>query len=452
MALRINEQPLESTLRLIAEQDFAPVDIAAAGEKLDMYSGIDEVREFDLAVRLSLIRSGETMHKLLARKPELKLSLPSDRAITVVTVSTQRELVDDANKHMEGPNAPFYLKTDSRCSGLFANPAAHVSKRYDPAGWVGENQAALEAALAANADIVSFGEFDYPSSAFQDRAEIEAAQRVQGDHDAVIKQGLKAAQRPLFVFAGSYHHWTEKSCVNAGMVFRSESDGRDGHSVHQDIIEKQTAAKGLGEIISPHPSAQLHYYATNIGRIGVLICLDAFDPGIATSIFANSRESNIDRLQYILVPSYNPSSKLLRSCQHLSYYGNCVVIYVNAMRGAQHKSAEVFICGSPLVTWKRQLDDINRLVEHKLSLDNRIFAAIPGLKAPNSVIQLADAARGLNVISQRCGTFELTAWTIPPEFLTKAAQTMAPKFPFNRARLIASLNATNMGNAAYGAR
>lgn len=211
--------------------------------------------------------------------------------------------------------------------------------------------------------------------------------------------------------------------------------------VEQAFVEKRTSAKSLGEVIAPTPSPQLYYFATSVGRIGVLICIDAFDPGIATSIFANSRETNIDRLQYILVPSYNPSPKLLQSCRLLSYYGNCAVVYVNAMKDDSHEAAEVFISGVPLQTWKAQLRDFRGLVDSGITLDPRIFAAVPGLRQAGAIAQLADAAQRLDVSEERIGSFTRRVWTVPPEFVTKAGQTMAPKFPYNRARLIASLTA-----------
>lgn len=444
MTLRINGRPIERGFNEIAKQDFAPINVKAACDRLDMYSGMDEVREFDLAMRLKLIQQGAEMHSLLAHQMDAKLNLPPERPLKIVTISSQRALIN----HSTQDSAPFRAVSRIRCRGLVVNDAAHASRAYRPDEWIAANEAALQGAIAAEADIVCFGEFDYPSCAYEDATKRREAEELQRRHDAAIETLIGQAQRPMLVFAGSYHKWSGDDCTNVGVVFRRERDRRGHLETRQDLIEKRTSAKSLGEVIAAAPTPQLNFFATSMARIGVLICIDAFDPGIATSIFANSYETNPDRLQYILVPSYNRSSKLLQSCQMLSYYGNCVVVYVNALKDARHADTEVYVSGVPLRTWKSQLDGFRELITSKKRFDQRIFAAVPGLRQAEIIAQLADVAQHLDVAEASPGPFVIRTWSIPPEFVTKAAQTMAPKFPYNRARLISSLSALAPPNSS----
>ena len=178
------------------------------------------------------------------------------------------------------------------------------------------------------------------------------------------------------------------------------------------------------------------YFATSLGKVAVLICMEAFDPAMIMSVFANSRSYN--RLDVILVPSYNRSRKLLRSCQQLSSLANCIVVYVNALGTARHDKAQVYLSGVSLGTWREQLQYVKAMVLSKKRLDRRMFESIPGVRNLRKLIHLASIGRDIQIKDIGPGP-ELKSWAIPLGFAAEAGGVMRMKHPINRERIIASL-------------
>jgi hypothetical protein len=255
-------------------------------------------------------------------------------------------------------------------------------------------------------------------------------------HRRWIKQRLLAHGRPAILFAGSSHRWSRNSCANVGEIFIADLNARNELKVRYQSYEKRVAAKGLGEALTQMPKATLPYFGTSLGKVAVLICIDAFDPGVIMSIFASSR--GINRVGMILVPAYNPSQRLVRSCQHLSYIANCAVVYVNAMATAPHEKAQVFISGISLPTWRAQFRDVVKMINEQVKLDARMVESIPGVRNLRRLVHLADIGRHVDI--QRIGPGQqLMKWIIPHGFPSEAAAIMTEKYPYVRGRLIANL-------------
>ena len=66
MALRPRARPLERDFLTIHEQEFEPIDVDRLCSGINLYSGAEEMREFDLAMRLHLVRAGDTIHQKIS--------------------------------------------------------------------------------------------------------------------------------------------------------------------------------------------------------------------------------------------------------------------------------------------------------------------------------------------------------------------------------------------------
>jgi predicted amidohydrolase len=436
-------ESIDAAFDEIHRKEFAPVDVENSYEGLNLYSGMEAMREFDMASRVALAEAGNTVYWLRQKATSERVK-SGDNDLNIVTYTGDRKLAPNSNAQTADPQFPFYLSKGKsrRARGLRINGGARLEARYDQKKWIVKNQDVINSALKADADIICFGEFDYP--AIDDRNHLTRAASLSEltAHRAWIKKRMIEHDRPVFLFAGSSHCWTKThaSCANIGRIFIADRQSDDtALTVRFQRYEKRVAAKTLGEGLAQVPTPVLPYFGTSIGKIGVLICVDAFDPAIVMSVFANSSDSNFDRIGIILVPSYNPSRKLVRSCQHLSYLANCAVVYVNAFANAHHDRAQVFVSGISLRTWEAQLKNIKNFVDYEDPPDPRIFESIPGVRSVRRLVDLADFGREISVEEVSPGQGQLLRWKIPQGFIEEAQQRMNDKYPFNRRRVIASL-------------
>jgi predicted amidohydrolase len=423
----------------IYRREFEPIQTRKAFGQMNLYAGKERVREFDLAATVLMVKAGGTIHSL-------KRLVTADRtniadlagAMSIATFVSNRVLVNWEQATEPTEDAPFYLgaRNGLPSSGLKVNSQAFVEHQYNQEAWIEKNQWAIDTALTEGSDVVCLGEFDFPPLDIDGeiRSQEESAE-LNRAHREWITSRLLQHGKPALIFAGSSHDWTEHGCVNVGEVFIADDDGR-GLKVHPQRYLKRVAAGGLGETLTQVTSPLLPYFGTSLGMIAVLICVDAFDPGVIMSIVASSR--GIDRVGMILVPSYNPSERLVRSCQQLSYLANCSVVYVNALETARHRKAQVFLSGISLQTWHEQLTNIEKMVRSGVKLDRRIADSIPGVRSLERLVHLTEIGRGMQIVPLEPGG-QLMKWVIPHGFVNEATITLSDKYPFNRGRILATL-------------
>lgn len=422
----------------IYRREFEPIQTRNAFQHMNLYAGKERVREFDLAATVLMVKAGGSIHKLTRLVTADRINIPLEGATGIATFVSNRVLVDWDRPTEPSREFPFYLGTRNGppSTGLRVNNQASLEHQYDQKAWIDKNQRAIHKALSSGANVVTLGEFDFPpldtDGVFMSR---EASAALIAKHRKWLKDRLARHGKPALVFAGSAHEWTSQGCVNVGEVFIADDDGH-GLQVHHHLYQKRVAAGGLGETLTQVTSPFLPYYGTSFGKIAVLICIDAFDPGLVMSMVASSR--GIDRVGMILVPSYNPSERLVRSCQQLSYLANCCVVYVNAMGSARHTKAQVFLSGISLSTWSAQLVDIVRMVKKGVRLDYRIADSLPGVRTLERLVHLTEIGRDLKIKALDSGG-QLMKWIIPYGFANEAAITLSEKYPFNRGRILATL-------------
>lgn len=430
---------LETVFDRIHRREYYSINIEKACNEINIYSGPEAIHEFNLASQLHLIRCGETIHNLKLKEFVPRVVAATQKTISIVTYSSGRELADIEKPDEPSADHPLYLRAERarRFKGLWSHSDFGLD---DLENWIEINQQAIDTALNNSADVTCLGEFDFPPSIETTSHDHKKSIALKFQHRKWILDRLDKLDRPAFVFAGSSHCWSrDRKVANIGQVFaRLHDTSQQGFVTFAHRHEKRTSARTLGESLTPCPVADLQYFGTDLGRIGVLICVDAFDPGIVNSAIANSRKNNFDRMQILLVPSYNPSSRLLKSCQQLSALANTTVVYVNAFRNPRHAAAQIFVCGVPVGRWRTQIQMIDMLIQNRIPLDQRVLAEVPGLSSLKQVVEVADAGRGLN-IEKIGGDDRLIKWTIPQTFFSLAAQVMSAKQPLSQARLLSSL-------------
>jgi predicted amidohydrolase len=424
----------------IYRREFEPIQTRNAFRHMNLYAGKERVREFDLAATVLMVKAGSKIHRLTRRVSADRTKITDlEGAISVVTFVSNRAHVNWEDPNRESEDFPFYLGTRNGFPsvGLRVSGATQGEDRYRQDQWIRRNEWAIDEALKAGANVICLGEFDFPPHDIEGTVNPpgESASAIER-HRQWITDRLMQHGKSTLVFAGSSHEWTDHGCVNTGEVFIADDDGR-GLRVHHEQHRKRVAAGGLREVLTQVTSPILPYFGTSLGNIAVLICIDAFDPGVIMSMVASSR--GIDRIGMILVPSYNPSEQLVLSCQQLSYLANCCVVYVNAMRTARHDKAQAFLSGIRLRTWHAQLENIVEMVKSRVRPDPRIVDSIPGVRKLSRLVHLTRIGRDMTIAPLDPGE-QLIKWVIPHGFASEAAIILTEKYPFNRCRILASLS------------
>jgi hypothetical protein len=203
--------------------------------------------------------------------------------------------------------------------------------------------------------LITFGEFDYPPQEFPSQpADYDNDMRA---YDANIRKIINATGEPVMFLAGSRHELDYRdtqlhSCSNVAYLYVNEK-ARDDARDDLLKIRKKSAAKKVGEVLSAIPGINLEIFGTAIGNVAILICSDAYDPIIISEMVMNSRRGHSDRIDYFIVPSYNQSGKLVKSCQVLSYFSNSAVLYCNSfVRNGEFGVSEMFLCGERIGAWR----------------------------------------------------------------------------------------------------
>ena len=216
----------------------------------------------------------------------------------------------------------------------------------------------LDVAAKNGARLICFNEMAFPRGASQasNRRLLEQIQRVVDNHS-------------LFVAAGTYHHPSTDHNVCPIFV--------PGGCV--DPHAKLTSAARLKEHVRTPSGRIMRYYRTGFGKVGLLICLDAFEP---TLFLKMMRQSSLfrsqDEIDLVLVPSFSPynAKSILESCQDLSYVTGATVVFVNCSE--RPPAHALFLGGRKLARTSREHGykrrkpkdpATDRVVLHELSWD-----------------------------------------------------------------------------------
>jgi len=200
--------------------------------------------------------------------------------------------------------------------------------------WVNSRLTALNTAIDHGANIICFGENDFTPTT--DQREIE-------EHCRIVQAKIDAQDRPIFLIAGTAHDRVSSTgaCYNQARIFVNRHiKTLSTLKLEQEPIlhKKLNSAERTGEFISVPERPRVTYYDTNIGKIALLICVDAYNPTVLMSLLRNRAARGNEQIDYVLVPSYNKSPKLYYSCQVLSLLSGSVVILVDAC--SESKSGE----------------------------------------------------------------------------------------------------------------
>ncbi|MCP4934760.1 MAG: hypothetical protein GY927_11280 [bacterium] len=259
----------------------------------------------------------------------------ADEEITIAGIAMGRHDIGlpDGHKKLKQDDKikPLRFETVKRLTFTSINEEGNPP--YKKTEWESERLAHLETCLDNGANIICLGEFDFPPVQHGvDHASFEKA----------ILEKINARDYPVFVVAGSRHEYNkdDETCVNVARIIvnRNLKDVVTSRELNNVFLHnKIVPATKVGEIISPPNSIDVKYYDTKIGRIAVLICVDAYNPTLMFSLIdpqlykrGGTLRGEPDQLDFILVPAYNFSPKLYYSCQVLSLLCRCTVLLVDA--------------------------------------------------------------------------------------------------------------------------
>ncbi|MBO6725547.1 MAG: hypothetical protein JJ911_07805 [Rhizobiaceae bacterium] len=238
---------------------------------------------------------------------------------------------------------PLRMAESNGFVAALPNYDAEVGQHLDRADWEQARISALESSLNHGAHIISFGELDYPPigrSQEEISAEARFVEKLQSRIDAV--------DRPVFLLAGTRHDFDEgnNTCFNQARILTNatlRSNSRPGLTDDPILHAKLNAANFTKESISVPKHPRVRYYSSILGKIAVLICVDAYNPAVLMSLLANRANRGAEQIDYVLVPSYNFSPKLYYSCQVLSLLSGSVVMLIDACRERADKPAQTAI-------------------------------------------------------------------------------------------------------------
>ena len=258
-----------------------------------------------------------------------------DEEVTIAAIAMGRNDIGLPDKHPDEKTADEVMPLRFEAVGdfVFTSVNRNGDPEYDKDAWEAERLSYLDRCLKERANIICLGEFDFPP------------QQAGVDDDsfaAAVLAKINGYDFPVFVVAGSRHeyHQSGPSCHNVARIIVNNAlntapAGYSKPSVYRH--NKVIPAAKVGERLSAPDGIVAQYYDTKLGRIAVLICVDAYNPTLMFSLFdpklrqrGGADENDSDRLDFILVPAYNYSPKLYYSCQVLSLLCKCTVLLVDA--------------------------------------------------------------------------------------------------------------------------
>lgn len=268
----------------------------------------------------------------------------TEESVVVSAVGMSRNDIAPLETVKRSAHGPYQFKMTEK-NGFVTpevNYDADNEKRFSRAGWVSERLNALDVALSQGAQIITFGETDFPPLGTNLEEE---------SYLTKLQARIDAVERPVFLVAGTRHdHFEHSEChnrarilVNSALQSLKRTDLENGPILHSKLYSAERA----GEKISVPTRPRVRYYETVLGNIAVLICVDAYSPAVLMSALASRAIRGRDQIDFILVPSYNESPKLYYSCQVLSLLSGSVVVLADACSQRNDKPAEtaIFIGG-----------------------------------------------------------------------------------------------------------
>lgn len=272
--------------------------------------------------------------------------------IKIATISRQFSQLVNPTKISEEKKLASTMEWDEHgdvAASMVPMSLADDEVRYDQATWWEERLGDLSAAKKLGADITCFGEFDYPPPVSTGQADLDTDRHYR---DILYRRLCEVKDRPVVTIMGTHHQGVgSEERHNICKIFTNQLARIDDTSSDPITLRKRMSAKTMGEILTPLPNTNLRTYNTTFGRIAILICIDVYAPSVWLSISRYNAMNPNSPIEYVFVPSYNRSPKLLAHCQSLSYIANTVVIYVNSLKRASHPAQEIFFAGFTLSKW-----------------------------------------------------------------------------------------------------
>ncbi|MEM6477815.1 MAG: hypothetical protein AAF647_02090 [Pseudomonadota bacterium] len=222
------------------------------------------------------------------------------------------------------------------------NPDANSGFEYDFKRWMDERLEILRTCVNAGAQIITLGEFDYPP-VFNDAHDREFNKEVQSLIDG--------AQQEVFLLAGSRHEvdranrkviaaWN-RAKIFANTKLACHPRAEDSPFMFPVDHEKIVPAEKAGERITIPRKPTIGYYETRLGRIGVLVCVDAYSPNVLFTLLNQRQLGAEEKLDYILIPAYNMSPKFYFACQVVSLACQTVVVLADSCSVSPRKKERV---------------------------------------------------------------------------------------------------------------
>ncbi len=227
---------------------------------------------------------------------------------------------------------------------ILINTRASDKHYFDKKKWINTRLTHLRSCLENRSNIICMGEFDFPPFVERDSFASEFSAAVLNEINS------PSVDFPVFVVAGSRHESVDrdgaKYCSNRAKIFVNDildtrKDARSEPIRYPIDHDKIVSAEKAGEWLDTPRNPRLRYYDTRLGRIGVLICVDAYSPNVIFSLINNRSVHSQHKLDYLLIPSYNMSPIFSYACQILSLTCETTVLLVDACKVSASKPVGV---------------------------------------------------------------------------------------------------------------
>ena len=246
---------------------------------------------------------------------------------------------------------------------------AQATNRLNHKRWEDERLGELNRVLCETikADVICFSELSYPPPmAVNDGGwtvkSIQNAVSRRLKFEEQVRTALYKHDSKAFVFLGSYH--CLMTLYNIGVMYpwgasfgpvqvevlvnRIGSEPRGYRTTVEPPIaySKRFPARRAGEETRVPTGQQFDVFDRGFGRVGVMICSDVVDINQFLSVAQRNRSDTYEPIDFVLIPSFNNSSYLVRMCKNLSALAATTVIVVNANHtNEKYPDTQMFCCG-----------------------------------------------------------------------------------------------------------
>lgn len=146
--------------------------------------------------------------------------------------------------------------------------------------------------------------------------------RLLKEGDAPFRKRIQAIANDshCIILCGTYHD--VKELTNKAVLFVPGLNRQVEH-------RKLTSADAVGEVVRGGGTSDYLIYDTVLGRIGILICKDAYDLNVFCRYALSASPRSIEKVpDLILVPALSRGS-LADACKELSYFAKTIVAYAD---------------------------------------------------------------------------------------------------------------------------